>query len=116
MPLKYQTAAARTAGPTDSQKELAAALAEIEQLRAQLTEQRTPQSPNKSPDTLRLATALEAMSQRLAGSPEAIERMKRSAKIADPPLLTDGNDLTFDNWKLQLQDKLEVNADHFPTA
>ena len=37
-------------------------------------------------------------------------------KVADPPLLTDGTDPTFDNWKLQLRDKLEVNADHFPNA
>ena len=31
-------------------------------------------------------------------------------------MLTDGTDPTFNNWKLQLQDKLKVNTDHFPTA
>ena len=36
-------------------------------------------------------------------------------KVVDPPLLIEGTDPTFDNWKLQLQDKLEVNVDHFPT-
>ena len=39
-----------------------------------------------------------------------------SAKVAKPLLLTDKTDLIFDNWKLQLQDKLKVNADYFPTA
>ena len=31
-------------------------------------------------------------------------------------MLTDRTDPTFNNWKLQLQDKLEVNADYFPNA
>ena len=94
---RNQTSATRAAEPADTQEELAAALAEIEQLRAQLEEQRTPQSQNETPDTLRLATVLEALSQHLSGSSEAPEHTKRSAKIADPPLLTDRIDPTFDN-------------------
>jgi len=38
----------------------------------------------------------------------------KSAKIADPPLLTDRTNPTFDNWKLQLWDKLKINKDYFP--
>ena len=53
---------------------------------------------------------LKALAQRI------VLASSRSAKVADPPLLTDGTDPTFDNWKLQLQDKLKVNADHFPNA
>lgn len=41
---------------------------------------------------------------------------KRSVKITDLPLFTDGTEPTFDNWKLQLQDKLEINADHFSST
>ena len=88
------------------QAELAAANAEIERLRELLETRDTPASQDDPSD--RLATVLEALAQRTASS--------RSAKVADPPLLTDGADPTFDNWKLQLQDKLEVNADHFPTT
>ena len=39
----------------------------------------------------------------------------RSVKVVDPPLLTDGIDPIFNNWKLQLQNKLKVNANYFPT-
>ena len=113
MPPKNQTAASRAAGPTDFQEELAAALAENEQLRAQLAEQETPRSPNESPDTLRLATILEALSQRLAGPSGAPERTLKSTKIPDPPVLTDGKDPTFDSWKIQVVGKLQVNVDHF---
>jgi hypothetical protein len=89
------------------QAELAAANAEIERLRELLETRSTPASSVDPSD--RLATVLEALAQRTAST------SSRSAKVADPPLLTDGADPTFDNWKLQLQDKLEVNADHFPT-
>lgn len=39
----------------------------------------------------------------------------KSAKIPDPPLLTDGKEPTFDNWRIQVNGKLEVNTDHFAT-
>ena len=92
-----------TAGPANAsdeetinvstpQAELAAANAEIERLREQLETRNTPASSDDSSD--RLATVLEALAQRTASS--------RSAKVADPPLLTDGADPTFNNWKLQL--------------
>ena len=72
------------------QAELAAANAEIERLREQLKTRNTPTSSDNSLD--RLATVLEALAQRTA--------LLRSAKVADPLLLTDGADPTFDNWKL----------------
>ena len=72
------------------QAELAAANAEIERLREQLKTRNTPISSNDLLD--RLATVLKALAQRTA--------LSRSAKVVDPPLLTDGVDPTFDNWKL----------------
>jgi hypothetical protein len=118
---KNQTAASWTAESSstqdsNAQEELAAAQAEIAQLQAQLAAYTTPHSQNHSPDTLQLIAVLEALTQQLTDSPqENPERLKRSAKIADPPLLTDGVEPTFANWKLQMQDKLKVNADHYPT-
>jgi hypothetical protein len=122
------TAASKTAaGPSNTsedetvtvstpQAELAAANAEIKRLRELLLAQDTPVSNDESvSDAQRLATVLQALSQRLSGSSETHAAPRRSAKVADPLLLTDGTDPTFDNWKLQLRDKLEVNADHFPT-
>jgi len=104
------TSDGETATDSNSQVELVAANAEIERLR-ELLEAREPLTPSEeSSDTQRLATVLKALAQRTALA------SSRSAKVADPPLLTDGTDPTFDNWKLQLQDKLEVNADHFPTT
>jgi len=40
---------------------------------------------------------------------------KYSKKRPDPPLFTDGVDLTFESWKIQIQAKLRANADYYPT-
>jgi hypothetical protein len=92
---------------------LAVANAEIERLRAQLAARDTPTSGRASPD--RLADVLEALTQRLtrAESPAAATSSK-TTKIPDPPVLTDGKNPTFENWRLQIRGKLRVNADHFP--
>ena len=74
------------------QTELAAANAEIKRLRGLLETRDTPTSSDDLLD--RLATVLEALAQRTALT------SSRSAKVADPPLLTDGADPIFDNWKL----------------
>ena len=108
-----RTPASSATEPTqgDLQEELLVAQAEIEMLRAQLRlAGQTPQDPSQgSPE---LVTVLEALAQRLDGSSGA-SRPQRSAKVIDPPILTNGTDPTFDHWKLQIQDKLEVNSDHF---
>jgi len=38
---------------------------------------------------------------------------KKSTKIPDPPILTDGKNPTFEGWLLKVKNKLKVNADHF---
>lgn len=40
----------------------------------------------------------------------------RSAKLPDPPIFTDRKDPTFESWRLQVQGKLTVNADHFSST
>jgi hypothetical protein len=95
-----------------SHEDLAAANAEIAQLRAQLAAQNTPNSGTLSSN--RLADVLEALSQRLTRA-ESPANSSKSAKIPDPPLLTDGKDPTFESWKLQVRGKLRTNADHFPS-
>jgi hypothetical protein len=102
----------QTIPQTDLQEELLAAQAEIEALRAQLADR---SSRDSSPSNSGLVTVLEMLAQRLDRTATPTDRPQRSAKVADPPVLTNGIDPTFDNWKLQLRDKLEVNADHFPS-
>jgi hypothetical protein len=92
-----------TIGTSESDA-LLAAQDEIAQLRAQLATERAGNPRETLPADL--ATVLERMNQRNTDP-------KRSVKITDPPLFTDGVEPTFDNWKLQLQDKLEINTDHF---
>jgi len=104
--------------------ELATASAENEQLREQLraltAARETPSSRTQSPD--RLASVLEMLAQHLAASqaapatPIVTAASAKSAKIPDPDTLTNGEDPTFESWKLQVLDKLEVNADQFPTT
>jgi hypothetical protein len=42
-----------------------------------------------------------------------VESTKKTARIPDPPLLTDGNEPRFDYWQMQIKQKLDANADHF---
>ena len=91
-------------------EELAAALLEIEHLRARLADRDTRER-STSPD--KLASVLEALS--LSLSRENSPSPKKSTKIPDPSPLTDGKNPTFESWKLQLRGKLHVNADHFPS-
>ena len=94
-----------------------AATAEIEQLRAQLAARDSPVPVPASPNLDRLATVLEAFSERLdriesrASTPAS--GPGKNTKLPDPPPLTDGKDPTFESWKVKTQDKLKVNADHF---
>ena len=107
-----------TPNPTTTlQKDLLAATAEIEQLRAQLAARDSPAPVPASPNLDRLATVLEAFSERLdriesrASTPAS--GPGKNTKLPDPPPLTDGKDPTFESWRVQTQDKLRVNADHF---
>ncbi|KAI9035592.1 uncharacterized protein KD926_003221 [Aspergillus affinis] len=40
----------------------------------------------------------------------------RSTKIPDPPMLSNGEDPTFENWQLAIYQKMTANADHYPTT
>src|SRR5436190_20002147 len=110
----------RPAGPSNENpdnlaEDLAVANAEIERLRALLESQETPTSETETPSPDGLVSVLHALSQRLSRVDDAPAIPTKSAKIPDPPILTDGKDPTFESWKLQIQGKLRVNADHFPT-
>jgi hypothetical protein len=100
---------------TTLQEDLLAATAKIEQLRAQLAARHSPVPA--SPNLDRLATVLEAFSERLdriesrASTPAS--GSGKPTKLPDPPILTDGKDPTFERWRIQMQDKLRVNADQF---
>jgi hypothetical protein len=65
----------------------------------------------------RLATVLEAFSKRLdrietqASTPAL--GLGKSTKLLDPPILTDGIDLAFNTWKIQMNGKLMTNANHY---
>ena len=110
----------RPAGPSNENpdnlaEDLAAANAEIERLRALLESQETPTSETETPSPDGLVSVLRALTQRLSRTDDAPAIPTKSAKIPDPPILTDGKDPTFESWKLQIRGKLRVNADHFPT-
>jgi len=110
---KPRPAGTSNENPEDTPQDLAAANAEIERLRALLAARSTPSS-NETLANERLADVLETIAQRLTreSSPNVSTQSK---KLPDPPILTDGKDPTFESWKLQMRDKLRVNADHFPT-
>jgi hypothetical protein len=76
--------------------------------------QNTPETRTQSPDQNRLADVLKALSRRLIRDETPVN--SKSAKIPDPPLLTDGTKPTFKSWKLQMKGKLRVNSDYFPSS
>ena len=66
----------------------------------------------------RSEAVVDALARRQAsdtpvGSEEPKER--RSTKLPDPPILTDGLNPTFDDWIEGMRDKLRANADHYNT-
>jgi hypothetical protein len=60
--------------------------------------------------------ALDVQTGRSARNSPAPEKTKKSTKIPDPPILTDGKDPKFEDWLLRIKDKLAANEDHYPTA
>lgn len=69
-------------------------------------------------DRYRDAFAQDALVVRTMGATRVSpgpEASKKTSKIPDPPMLTDGKDPKFEDWLLRIQDKLAANADHYPT-
>jgi hypothetical protein len=69
-------------------------------------------------DRYRDAFAVQALDAQTGGSARnspAPGSTKRSTKIPDPPILTDGKDPKFEDWLLRIKDKLAANEDHYPT-
>lgn len=52
---------------------------------------------------------------RLTSTAPGASPTRRSAKIPDPPMLSDGENPRFDDWLLLMNQKLTANADHFDT-
>jgi hypothetical protein len=82
--------------PEDTTQDLAMANAEIERLRALLASQEIPTSGTETSSPNGLTSVLQAISQRLARD-DSPNRSTKSAKIPDPPLLTDGKEPTFES-------------------
>lgn len=104
--------------PEEHAETLANQQAEIERLTALLaeTEARVVQSESTPSTTEQTMTMLaESIVRALGRSPGTTPEPKRSVKIPDPATLTDGQDPTFESWKIQIQDKLRINADHYPS-
>ena len=101
-----QTVGSSNENPDNLAEDLAAANAEIEWLRALVESQETLTSETKTPIPDGLVGILQALSQCLSRADDAPAIPTKSAKIPDPPILTDGKDPTFESWKLQIQGKL----------
>lgn len=107
-----------TATPSSESDLLAQAQAEIAELRAKLAAQETmePLAPNSEAikaqllDTLldRLQPTRRSSVDFYGGATDP-----KSTTLPCPPLLTDGKEPEFTSWKIQMQDKLRVNSDHF---
>lgn len=78
---------------------------QILSLRQQMQQQRsgTPSSPSEGKNILEHSSQSSTKASRL------------SKGIPDPPLFTDGQDPTWDDWSSKIEQKLSVNQDHFPT-
>ena len=104
--------------PEEHTEVLANQQAEIERLTALLAaaEARAAR-PGETPSTTEQTMAMltESIVRALGRPPESTPEPKRSVKIPSPAILTDNQDPTFESWKIQVQDKLRINSDHFPS-
>ena len=87
--------------------------AEIERLTGLLHESQARNQENPSEQTITMLTESIVQALGWASASPITPEPKRSAKIPDPPILTDGLDPTYESWKIQIQAKLSVNDDHF---
>src|ERR1700730_17131286 len=101
---------------TETLVSTADAQAEIKRLTALLwaAEARLACTEPETPSTEQTMTMLtESIVQALDRSGTSPESPRKSTKIPDLPILTDGLDPTFESWKIQIQAKLSVNANYF---
>ena len=64
---------------------------------------------------VRMGTTQEPHTSTVTGIAPTVEPRK-SAKIADPPLLDNGTNPRFEDWMILMKNKLRANADHYPTT
>ena len=48
--------------------------------------------------------------------PSTASSARRSAKIPDPPVFSDGMDPTWETWNKAIREKLLVNEDYYPSS
>ncbi|KAJ5666162.1 uncharacterized protein N7477_008610 [Penicillium maclennaniae] len=66
-----------------------------------------------------MVTAMRLMGPVSARESPALSTLptsKKSTKMPDPPMLSDGKDVKFKAWKTEMRRKLLLNEDHYPTA
>lgn len=51
----------------------------------------------------------------LYSSISSIERTPKSAMVTNTPMLSDGKEVRWDNWRIAIELKLDLNADWYPT-
>lgn len=49
-------------------------------------------------------------------TPAPDDRPRKSTKVPDPPLLSDGKTVKFKAWKTEIKRKFKLNQDHYPTT
>ena len=59
--------------------------------------------------------SLRGLDDARGASTTPVPETKRTTKLPDPPILTDGKDPRFEDWLSRIKNKLKVNADHYPT-
>jgi Zinc knuckle len=59
--------------------------------------------------------SLRGLDDTRGASTTPVPETKRTTKLPDPPILTDGKDPRFEDWLSRIKNKLKVNVDHYPT-
>ena len=62
-----------------------------------------------------MAMLTKGIVQALGRSPGSTLEPKRLVKIPNLATLIDSQDPTFENWRIQVRDKLPINTGYFPT-
>lgn len=74
----------------------------------------TPQADDQGEDTS-ISIPGRPLSKACISGEDSINHTKQTMKIPDPPIFTDGEDPTIDQWLFKMRSKFEVDRGRYPT-
>ena len=82
---------------------------------AESAEQRASEETASTPELERRSSEVQSSRESSTLSGDGNGHHHKSTKFPDPPIFTGTGEPTWESWTTKISDKLEANADHYPT-